>query len=548
MRVGTWHSGGCPRRRPLTDPGRRLPPSPRKVSSHEGPSPAARHRHRPHLRALRVAVGGGRRRRGGGRRGRRGARLLGRQAVPPDGRRRLLPERRAVQVRHRPELLQMEVGRYRHGRLSHRAERARPALPAGPRDRGEWTSGSPSAKRACERTTAHESVATRRASTGVDAAPRGCEITTDVCARAARVCASGSRGAFFFTSSPRARLLFTLSSLAFCVCCATAIAARELDGGEGGRIDVAASVCLRAADRQRLLDEIRARAGQPLVAELAFASADGVWCYERPRPDKTSGNYIGVALDAFLQLAEVGPYRCRAPLIVLSLGSSNERVRAGDGSALSLSVLRPLPSLPLEMTGHSPRAAARAPPTPLRRSRSTSCSTDCLAARATRGPSNATITANEWSRTWSPRPRDEAMGNGGRARVRAWTKQPPRAADAPPLAIGHRPSAPLLLCCALRVERGGWHCAWSHAKECWCVPWVVRLMRLLAVFLGAGFGRLERPCLRVARGVCCGLTAHRIAEHMAIRLALERGPSRAPLGTYPTTPPEVSPCFGRVFA
>ena len=54
------------------------------------------------------------------------------------------------------------------------------------------------------------------------------------------------------------------------------------------------------------LRQQRGGGGAPPVAELAFASADGVWCYERPRPDKASGNYVGVALDAFLQLAEVG--------------------------------------------------------------------------------------------------------------------------------------------------------------------------------------------------------------------------------------------------
>ena len=72
----------------------------------------------------------------------------------------------------------------------------------------------------------------------------------------------------------------------------------------GGALDVASQVTLCERAKQTVVQKLSERRGQPFVAELGFIVGDGVWRFERERPDKDSGNFITVALDAFLQLAE----------------------------------------------------------------------------------------------------------------------------------------------------------------------------------------------------------------------------------------------------
>ena len=72
----------------------------------------------------------------------------------------------------------------------------------------------------------------------------------------------------------------------------------------GGVLDVATQVTLSEQCKECVMQLLRERQGKPFVAELGFVVGDGVWRFERIRPDKESGNFIDTALDAFLQLAE----------------------------------------------------------------------------------------------------------------------------------------------------------------------------------------------------------------------------------------------------
>ena len=55
----------------------------------------------------------------------------------------------------------------------------------------------------------------------------------------------------------------------------------------GGVLDVATQVTLSEQCKECVMQLLRERQGKPFVAELGFVVGDGVWRFERIRPDKS---------------------------------------------------------------------------------------------------------------------------------------------------------------------------------------------------------------------------------------------------------------------